>query len=129
MPKFQLNKLVRDKFRDEYIRMGQKATCRDLSADEHKTQLIRKIIEETREIRITGAVSEIADELADIQQAVDDLAVLCDIEKEQILSAQRKKYDKKGGFTDGVYVETIELADDDEWVEYYRRYPDIFPEI
>lgn len=130
MPKFVLNKLVRDGFRDEYKRSGQKAIYRELSLEEHKSQLIRKIVEEAQEINLaSSSQEEVVKEIADIEQAIDDIAVLCDITKEQILVAKQKKYEKIDGFAVGTFVETIELADDDEWVEYYRKSPDIFPEV
>ena len=42
MPKFIFNKLVRDKLRQEYERMNQKAVYRRLTPDEHATELKRK---------------------------------------------------------------------------------------
>ncbi len=129
MPKFKLNKLVRDKLPFEYERVGQRVVCRQLSSKEHKGQLISKIIEEVREIKLGGSEDEIASEIADARQAMDDLMAVCGITEEQVKASQRVKYDKKGGFAAGVFVETIELADDDKWVAYYRKSPDIFSEV
>lgn len=129
MPKFELNKLVRDGFRDEYERSGQKAIYRELLPEEHKTQLLCKIIEETQEIKTNSPTDEVVKEIADIVQAVGDLMKICDITEEQVENAKRKRFEKIGGFATGTFVETLELADDDEWVEYYRKHPDIFPEL
>ena len=129
MPKFELNKLVRDKLPNEYERMGQKADYRELSADDNKRELIRKIIEETVEIKINDPVDKIIGEIADIRQATDDLMMAFDISEDQVKIVQQAKYDKKGGFKSGAFVKTLELADDDEWVKYYRERPDVFPEI
>jgi len=56
------------------------------------------------------------------------LAILCNISQDQIELARQEKFDKKGGFAEGIFVETIELADNDKWVEYYRQKPEIFKE-
>ncbi len=128
MPKFELNKLVRDGLRDEYERTNQNPVFRELSIDELKTQLARKIIEEANEIRVNSRPDEVIDEVADIRQVLDDIVAIYDITEEQVKLAQQKKYDKKGGFANGVFVETLELDDSDPWVGYYRKNPDIFPE-
>lgn len=128
MPKFKLNKLVRDKLPVDYERTGQKATYRQLTPFEHKSELIRKIIEEASEINIYNSNEEIVGEIADIQQVLDDLAFVCGIDQGQINLIKQAKNDKKGGFKAGSFVDTLELADDDEWVQYYRKRPDVFPE-
>lgn len=129
MPKFVFNKLVRDKLRAEYEKMNQKAVYRELSSAEHTEQLKNKIIEETREISAGSSKDEIVGELADIQQVLDDIAQVHGISLESIQEAKLKKLAKKGGFSEATFVETLELTDDDEWVEYYRKSPDIFKEI
>ena len=128
MPKFELNKLVRDGLRVEYEQTNQNPVFRELSIDELKTQLARKIIEEANEIKVNSQPDEIIDEVADIRQILDDIMAIYTITEEQVKLAQQKKYDKKGGFANGVFVETLELSDDDPWTEYYRKNPDIFPE-
>jgi predicted house-cleaning noncanonical NTP pyrophosphatase (MazG superfamily) len=129
VPIFIFNKLIRDKLRGEYERMGQKATYRTLSKIEHAKQLKQKIIEETKEIPLDGSIEDITSEIADVRQALDDLATVNGISEGQISDAKQRKFDKKGGFSAGTFVETLELADDDEWVEYYRKSPDIFAEV
>lgn len=128
MPKFELNKLVRDGLRGEYERTNQNPVFRELSIDELKTQLARKIIEEANEIKVNSRPDEVIDEVADIRQTIDDIMAIYNITEEQVKLAQQKKYDKKGGFANGVFVETLELGDGDPWIEYYRKNPDIFPE-
>jgi len=129
MPKFKLDKLVRDNLRNIYASIGQKAKYRKLTLDGHKSQLVRKIIEEVQEIQISDPISDITDEIADIRQVLDDLMGLYGISELDVKTTQQKTYDKKGGFSEGTYVETLELAGDDKWVEYYRKRPDLFPEI
>ena len=130
MPKFIFNKLVRDKLRAEYEKMNQKAVYRELSPSEHTEQLKNKIIEEAREISAESSKDEIVSELADIQQVIDDIAQVHGISPDLVQETKLKKYEKKGGFSEATFVETLELTDDDdEWVEYYRKSPNIFKEI
>ena len=130
MPKFQFNKLVRDGMLAMYERIGQKAKYRKLSKAEHTKALTEKIIEETLELSTHEAEGqEVIDEIADIQQALDDLKSLHSISDDQVAKAQTIKKDKKGGFAKGFFVETLELEDGDEWVSYYRREPKKYPEL
>ena len=129
MPSFILNKLIRDKIKDDYARLGQKAVFKNLDALEHQKALISKIIEETNEINIDESDDKIAGEIADLQQVISDFMILKNISSMQVEQLRQAKFDKKGGFLNGDFVDTIELADDDEWVKYYRQHPDVFPEI
>lgn len=129
MPKFIFNKLVRDKLRAEYEKTNQKAVYRTLSKDEHTQELKNKIIEETQEIPIKGSKEDMTSELADIQQVIDDIAKIHGISIGSVQEIKQKKFAKKGGFSEATFVETLELTDDDEWVEYYRKEPDVFREI
>lgn len=129
MPEFELNKLVRDKLPDDYERLDQVAKYRYLTPDEHKVELVNKIIEEAKEIKINGHIDSVKSEIADIQQVLDDLIKIHSINPDEISEIQQKKFDNKGGFENGIYVESIRLSNDDEWVNYYRENPDIFPEV
>jgi predicted house-cleaning noncanonical NTP pyrophosphatase (MazG superfamily) len=129
MPRFKLDKLVRDGLKDEYERSGQKTEYKELTVEGHKAALIRKIIEEALEIKVTDSNDDLIKEIADIEQALDDFKKINEITDEQVQVVKQKKFDKIGGFIGATYVNTLELADDDEWVKYYRSRPDIFPEV
>ncbi len=129
MPKFIFNKLIRDKLRDEYERVGQKAVYRALSKTDHIKELKRKIIEEANEIPAEGHLDDAIGEIADVQQALNDLIKLLGVSNEQIEAVTQKKFDKKGGFTGATFVETLEMDENDEWAEYYRADPKQFPEL
>lgn len=128
MPEFILNKIVRDNYKDEYPKMGQEAKFIDLTPEQHKELLIKKFIEEASEIDLNESKDEITGELADLMQIFKDIMVLFEISEQQVEDFRQSKFDKKGGFINGVYVESIKLSDDDEWVQYYRKKPDVYPE-
>ncbi len=129
MPKFIFNRLVRDKLPAEYEKLGEKATYRKLSELQHLEALREKVIEELREVPLDGSIEDFEKEVADTQQAIDDLVALKGANPQAIHDIKLKKADKKGGFKGGHFVETLELSDDDEWVEYYRQEPDRHKEI
>lgn len=128
MPKFVFNKLVRDKIVERQIASGAKPLSTILPKNEHILKLIEKIKEEAAEILIADK-QDIADELADVQQALDDLRVLLAIDETEVAAAQSAKAMKFGTFAGGQFVSTIELEERDEWVAYYRAHKDQYPEI
>lgn len=129
MPTFIFNKLIRDKLKDEYVKLDQKATYKELNGTELFEELKQKIIEEANEIPTSGPRKDIIAELGDVQQVIDDMAKRVGITNEEIETAKRVKFEKKGGFSEGLFVEKVTLKDNDEWVQYYRKYPEKFEEI
>lgn len=89
---------------------------------------MNKIIEEAQEIA-EASQDEAAAEIADVQQAVDDLKVLYGVTDTDVAQAQRIKNEKNGPFEKGIFVEYVEVAEDDKWVPYYRKNADRYPEI
>ncbi len=130
MPIFRLNKLIRDKLPMFYQSIGQKANLRVLSKDEHTLELIRKIVEEAGEIPTKDITKKkLIEEVADIQQAIDDLMKLHGVTAEEVAKTQKSKDEYKGGFSKGIFIETLDLQENDTWIDYYRAEPDRFPEV
>ena len=129
MPTFIFNKLIRDKLKEEYVRLDHRAKYIKLTDAELNEALKQKIIEEVNEIPIDGSKENIASELADIMQVIDDIAVKNGITQQEIIDAKIKKFAKKGGFSKGLFVEKVTLHDEDEWVAYYRQEPEKYKEI
>jgi len=127
MLKFSFEKLVRDKI-VERIADGGRPSFRKLEKDEHKERLVEKIAEEAQEI-LTARPEEVASEIADVQQALDDLRELLGVGAEEVSKAQASKNEKYGPFRLGLYVECVEVGENDTWVEYYRNNADRYPEI
>lgn len=130
MPTFQFNKLVRDKFPDIYERLGQRIVSHRITGATLLKALRSELIEETAEIPLeTDNREKIILELSDVEQVKKDLMSVLGITDEEIEIARQQKYKEKGGFTDGIFVETISLADNDEWVDYYRNEPEKYKEL
>lgn len=128
MPTFAFRKLVRDNIIDQQLADGAKPLYWRLSDDEHTQQLVQKIIEEVQEVP-KASRDEVAGELADVQQALDDLREKLGVTTEAVKKAQEKKFAKNGGFKEGFFVEHVEVTDDNQWIPHYRNNPDRYPEI
>jgi predicted house-cleaning noncanonical NTP pyrophosphatase (MazG superfamily) len=120
MPSFKFDKLVRDKIVEHQLTSGAKPSYRKLDSDDHKKELINKIIEEANEI-LKAEASEVAAEIADVQQAVDDLIIKYGLTKAEVKHKQKIKNQRNGSFSRGLYVEEVAIAEDHEWTNYYRQ--------
>lgn len=125
---FALQKLVRDKLVEIYIGLGQKPRHHFLGKDDHKMHLAHKIVEEAKELS-NASTDKMAEEIADVRQALDDLQYLYGISDTELARVMKAKKAKKGGFRKGLFIDRLELEDGDPWIEYYRKEPERFPEI
>jgi len=121
------NKLVRDKIIEHQLAIGAKPKYKLLNKDQHILELVKKISEEADEV-LSANVENVASEIADIQQAVDDLIAIYGLSKEEVLREQKTKKNKNGSFKKGIYIEYLDLDEDNEWVKYYRNNSDRYPE-
>lgn len=97
-------KLVRDRVSDIDTSEGLRYR-RVRDRDEHVKRLRAKLVEEVGEYLIDPSVGE----LADISQAVEDLARAdLGVSEVEVWNAKREKFEERGGFSEGVVMETIE---------------------
>jgi predicted house-cleaning noncanonical NTP pyrophosphatase (MazG superfamily) len=128
MPKFKFAKLVCNKIVDHQVATGARPKFYQLDSNDHKRELVNKIIEEAEEIKLAD-LDEVAAEIGDVQQAVDDLKELYGLSDEDIAKAQAAKKRKNGAFKKGLYVDYVEVDEGDQWIDYYRKNADRYPEI
>lgn len=130
MPKYRFRKLVREGLPQIYVELDQKADIRRLKSAEHWQALKAKFLEEVAELPADMTdKAELTTELADLLRVIKDVATLAGVNMADIEKADAVKTASKGTFLGGVYVETLELKDDDPWNDYYRKEPARFPEI
>lgn len=125
MPKFLVQKLIRDNFADLDHWQG----IRVLSEDEFIHELKRKLIEEAEEVMESKSLEETLKELADLQDIIDTLAKYLKLLKSDISKAQAKKQAKRGGFERRIFAEVIDLKDNDRLVAHCRSQPHKYKEI
>ncbi len=128
MPCFKFSKLVRDKIVDLQMSRGVKPVYRQLEAEEHIEELIKKVIEEVKEARVCEP-ADLAKELADVQQALDDLIDKFGLTSSEINVAKEEKRQEAGGFGQGIFIEYIETDENDEYAAHYRKNSDRYPEF
>ncbi len=128
MRRFRFHKLVRDKIVEGIESAGNRANWRILSEEEFVTELKKKVAEEAAEIPSTEG-KELVKELADLQEVIGALLVSLSVPDEEFATVRKKKNDKAGAFEKKIFIEEVEAKDDSEWVEYYLKSPEKYPEI
>ncbi len=91
--------------------------------------LLLKLIEEAAEVRTATDQQEIIAELADVLEVVDGLCKAYSISLSEIKQIKEEKYKTRGGFEQGLYIETLQMDESNPKVDYFRASPDKYPEI
>lgn len=73
--RFKLDKLVRDKFPEILRANDVQLSYRILEPQEHQQRLKNKILEESKEVVDAGTKAELTEELADLLEVMEALAV------------------------------------------------------
>lgn len=123
---FKLNKLVRDKIVQDHIKSGAKIQHRKLNPKQKRAALLDKIIEEAQEAKNS---KKLLPEIADIQEAINQLIEDERLAKSQIAAEQEKKRNKNGGFKNGDYIGEETWPAEHHWAKYYAAEPERFPEV
>jgi predicted house-cleaning noncanonical NTP pyrophosphatase (MazG superfamily) len=129
MIKFICNKLGRDKgiegFKAEKITPHYKI----ISGNELQNALKHKLIEESFEVRSARTDEELIVELADVLEVVDGLCRAYGISAQDLAQVKEKKRTERGGFEKGIYLEAIEMDENNLKVNHFRASPGKYPEI
>jgi predicted house-cleaning noncanonical NTP pyrophosphatase (MazG superfamily) len=129
MVKFLGDKLGRDKSLKRLEAEGVTCQYRYVSGDELRQALQRKIVEEAEEVQETNDKQEIVNELADVLEVIDGLCKAYEISMADVLKEKAKRYETRGGFETGWYLETFEMDANNPKINYFRGAPHKYPEI
>ena len=99
------NKIVRDRIPEIVEDKGKRCRYSTVSGEELISGLQAKLLEEFTEFAESGRDLE---ELADILEVVDGLALHLGSSFEEILELKRKKREARGGFVQGILLEWVE---------------------
>lgn len=99
-------KLVRDNIPDICNSNNQVPNYRVLSDDEYKTALLKKLKEETREYISSNDIEE----LADILEVVEALAVNQGSNLDKVLKIKEAKASKNGKFEKKYFLESVKKS-------------------
>ena len=118
-------KLVRDKLADVISAEGHEVDSVKLNKSDLALAIVNKILEEQSEL--LQAVeskdqNDIKFEIADILTLVESLAKVCGIEMKDIDNAKFEKASKKGGFVEGVQINSVTLSPNSEGYEFWLKH-------
>jgi predicted house-cleaning noncanonical NTP pyrophosphatase (MazG superfamily) len=129
MVKFLCKKLGRDKGLEGFKSQNIKPIYKFLNGDELREALKYKLIEEAQEICDAQDRQEIVAELADVLEVISGLCKAYGITPNEIEKEKTEKYNNRGGFENGLYIETLEMDEDNPRAEHFRKSPDRYPEV
>ncbi len=116
------NKLVRDKMIDIYKHdVANKISAsgyvvKYLSREETLEKLKDKLLEEAQEVFDAYGASDktqLKEELADVIEVIDAILYHNELSLPEILAIRDAKKEKKGGFENGLFLESIDYFDND----------------
>jgi predicted house-cleaning noncanonical NTP pyrophosphatase (MazG superfamily) len=120
MPKFLLNKIIRDKLLKKILEAGVEVESKSLVGKELIDALKNKLQEELKE------------ELADVLEVVYTICLKQELDLAEIEKVRLEKLEDKGGFND-ILVHTFSFDEKEErfkpYADYYRRNPNKYPEV
>ena len=99
------NKLVRDNIPDIIRNNGEEASTRILDDDEYKEELLKKLSEETSEVKNATSKDELLEELADVLEILKAIAELNNSSLENVMEIASEKRLKRGGFEKRIFLE------------------------
>jgi len=110
--KKRYGKLVRDKVPEIIRGNSNLPNVRIMDKDEYRRELLYKLIEDAEEVRKAGYdlndTTELIKELADLSEVFDAVLTEFDISKETIRLVQEKCCKDRGGFTEKIFLESIQ---------------------
>ncbi len=118
-----MKKLVRDKIVDKILKSGAKVNSKILNGEQFVEELKKKLQEELNELMKVKYRDKknLINEISDIQLLINYLLKALEISKEELDKKQTEKAIKTGSFDKRIFVETVTLQDNDEWIEYYKE--------
>jgi predicted house-cleaning noncanonical NTP pyrophosphatase (MazG superfamily) len=119
-----MRKLVRDKIIEIIKDNGGKPVYRTIEGKEYINELLTKLEEEMRELMEVkdGDIENIKNEIADVQEIINNLLIALKISKIDLTTKQREKIKSTGGFKKKIFVETVSFEESNtKLIEYYRK--------
>ena len=127
--KFKYAKLVRDRIPEKIKKSGGQASQKILSESQYIVALKNKLIEEGKELVLAKKPEDLLDELADIQEIIDNLLIALKSKAQDLKKIQKEKNKKNGSFRNKVYINHITVNETFDWLEYHLKNKDKYPLI
>ena len=101
------NKLVRDNIPEIIIKDNRNPITRILSDADYKKELEKKLLEEYNEVLGTTTSEDRIEELADMLEIIQALAILENKTLDDVNSVAKQKRLKRGGFEKKIFLERV----------------------
>jgi predicted house-cleaning noncanonical NTP pyrophosphatase (MazG superfamily) len=124
---FRCEKLVRDRIPELMTHQGSVIQVETLDHKAHIAALKNKIKEEALELCLATSREDTIEEIADIIEVLDALALKLSIKRSEIDSVKRTKSIKIGGFDRGLFLKTVEASGDSPVAARFLREPLKYP--
>lgn len=103
------NKLIRDRIPEIIEKDGKKAKTRILNDEEYHEELLKKIVEEAKEVlNAKRERKELTKELSDILEILDCLIKVFNLDREEIEKVRQERKESRGGFDKKLFLEYVE---------------------
>ena len=127
--KFACNKLVRDKTIERMNAKNMHCHFHIANEEKYLAGLKEKLIEEALEVKDAKNRTELIDEMVDVLEVLHALCKASNISLEEVEKKQHETRNLRGGFTEKIYLEYFELAQDNPLVADFKSRSDKYPEI
>ena len=101
------NKLVRDNIPEIIMADNRNPVTRILTVDEYKVELEKKLNEEYQEVLSTTNSEERIEELADMLEIIQSLAIIENRTLDDVINVAKEKSKKRGGFQKRIFLEKV----------------------
>lgn len=125
--RFQFRKLVRAHVPRDCTQQGCRVDYRILEEDEHISQLLVKLPEEAIEVATATSRAEQVKELGDVFDVAEALMRKLGISMDEVELARLAKNARKGGFDEGVYIETNDIPVEHPDIPGFLAQPEKYP--
>lgn len=129
MRTFLQNKLWRDKLIPLAEEQGSIFHMQLLNDEEYDEQLRVKLAEEAAEAGEAQSHADLIEELGDIFEVIHALCILHGFNHAEIIAAQKKKAEARGGFAGRKFVIKVEHPEGSYLANYCLERPDKYPEV
>lgn len=116
---FCFDKFVRDKIPKIMESKGCIVHCKKLGGTDLLVALKKKLIEEAHEVAATQSVQDLQEELADLLEVISALAASTGCPFVEIEKIRALKNEQRGAFSQGIYVSSIKIDENNPEIEYY----------
>jgi predicted house-cleaning noncanonical NTP pyrophosphatase (MazG superfamily) len=125
---FKINKMSRDK---DPVNMQLDSMQVHLKTNISQQQIYAyfkaKLVEESLEVQEAVTKDELIEELADCLEVIQGLCKAFALPMEQILDVKQKKRNKRGGFEEGMIIDTVDIPEDHIQAEIFGNQPEKYP--